>query len=469
MRPNPATPSRVTLAVAALAIPLAFTACADLEGDATSEDLALTSTDLTRVYPNGSGSHQTISTTGNVNVSNPFFLSLGTNGRACVSCHQPAAAWGITPVRFSRSSTRATARIRSSDLNDGSNAPNLPVTTVAQRRTAYSLLLNRGVIRVGLPIPANAEFDLVHGRRSVPLRERRRALPVPSAAAVDEPQVPGDGHVGRPRDRRGRADRRRSGDPVQRRDPRARPGRGRSDGGAAPGDRRLRDRAVHGADHRHARREPDGRWRDGRPRGPVQPAVPHRHQRRARRRPGRHAVLYPRVQHLRRVGRPDGLDAGGGPRLDRARPGHLQHPAVHHLGRSRRQRRARHPEPDRDLHHLPRRPNAGNHSVGLPLDLGLTDPNTFNTDTTPRYTLRNKTTGEIIRTSDPGRSLIDGKWGHVATFKGPILRGLAARPPYFHNGFAASLPDVVKFYDTRFHIGLDAQAAADLAAFLSAT
>jgi hypothetical protein len=31
------------------------------------------------------------------------------------------------------------------------------------------------------------------------------------------------------------------------------------------------------------------------------------------------------------------------------------------------------------------------------------------------------------------------------------------------------LADVVKFYDTRFHIGLDAQAAADLAAFLAAS
>jgi cytochrome c peroxidase len=113
-------------------------------------------------------------------------------------------------------------------------------------------------------------------------------------------------------------------------------------------------------------------------------------------------------------------------------------------------------------------PNAGDHSVGLPLDLGLTDPDKFNVDTTPRYTLTNKTTGAVIRTSDPGRALIDGKWAHVATFKGPILRGLAARPPYFHNGFAPTLTDVVKFYDTRFHIGLDAQSQIDLANFLAA-
>jgi cytochrome c peroxidase len=55
----------------------------------------------------------------------------------------------------------------------------------------------------------------------------------------------------------------------------------------------------------------------------------------------------------------------------------------------------------------------------------------------------------------------------VATFKGPILRGLAPRGPYFHNGFAATLADVVHFYDTRFHLGLDSQSSADLAAFLA--
>jgi cytochrome c peroxidase len=53
-------------------------------------------------------------------------------------------------------------------------------------------------------------------------------------------------------------------------------------------------------------------------------------------------------------------------------------------------------------------------------------------------------------------------------FKGPILRGLAARAPYFHNGTAATLEAVVKFYDTRFHMGLTAQEATDLANFLRA-
>ena len=54
----------------------------------------------------------------------------------------------------------------------------------------------------------------------------------------------------------------------------------------------------------------------------------------------------------------------------------------------------------------------------------------------------------------------------MARFKGPILRGLAARPPYFHNGSAASLADVVDFYDGRFAIGFTSQEKSDLGAFL---
>jgi cytochrome c peroxidase len=86
----------------------------------------------------------------------------------------------------------------------------------------------------------------------------------------------------------------------------------------------------------------------------------------------------------------------------------------------------------------------------------------------PLYTFRNTMTGEVVQTTDPGRALITGRWKDMSLFKGPILRGLAARPPYFHNGFAATLADVVEFYDVRFDIGLSAQEKSDLAAFLRA-
>jgi cytochrome c peroxidase len=64
--------------------------------------------------------------------------------------------------------------------------------------------------------------------------------------------------------------------------------------------------------------------------------------------------------------------------------------------------------------------------------------------------------------------MITGKWADVGKFKGPILRALAARAPYFHNGLASSLEAVVDFYETRFGIGLTAREKADLAAFLRA-
>jgi cytochrome c peroxidase len=62
--------------------------------------------------------------------------------------------------------------------------------------------------------------------------------------------------------------------------------------------------------------------------------------------------------------------------------------------------------------------------------------------------------------------LITGNCADIGKFKGPILRGLAARAPYFHNGSAATLMDVVNFYNQRFGIGLTAQQRDDLVNFL---
>jgi cytochrome c peroxidase len=66
-----------------------------------------------------------------------------------------------------------------------------------------------------------------------------------------------------------------------------------------------------------------------------------------------------------------------------------------------------------------------------------------------------------------GQALIDGKFDHVGKIKGPILRGLAARAPYFHNGSAQTLLDAVRFYEGRFGLVLTPQEESDLVAFLS--
>ncbi|MGE5303074.1 MAG: hypothetical protein ACM3TN_07070, partial [Alphaproteobacteria bacterium] len=110
-------------------------------------------------------------------------------------------------------------------------------------------------------------------------------------------------------------------------------------------------------------------------------------------------------------------------------------------------------------------PNAGDHSVAAPLNIGIADAARRTADM-PLYTLRNTTTGETVQTTDPGRALLTGKWKDIGRFKGPILRGLAARAPYFHDGSAKDLQAVIDFYDSRFGIGFTDQEKKDLIAFL---
>jgi hypothetical protein len=86
----------------------------------------------------------------------------------------------------------------------------------------------------------------------------------------------------------------------------------------------------------------------------------------------------------------------------------------------------------------------------------------------PLYTFRNRTTGEIRKLTDAGQGNITGLWDDLGCFKTPTLRGLAARAPYFHNGMAATLEDVVRHYEKHFGFIFTDAERADLVAFLSA-
>ena len=113
-------------------------------------------------------------------------------------------------------------------------------------------------------------------------------------------------------------------------------------------------------------------------------------------------------------------------------------------------------------------PNVGNHSVSAPLNIGVSDVNSpLDVSYLPTITLQNKTTFEVITTTDPGRALITGLWKDVGRLKGPILRGLPSRAPYFHNGSADTLGDVIDFCNKRFRVGITTQEKKDLIAFLS--
>jgi cytochrome c peroxidase len=119
-------------------------------------------------------------------------------------------------------------------------------------------------------------------------------------------------------------------------------------------------------------------------------------------------------------------------------------------------------------------PNVGDHSIKAPLNIGIADagmnaPPGLDIADLPVFNLRcvsGPLAGNTYTVTDPGRALISGQCADIGKLKGPGLRGLAARAPYFHNGSAATLADVVNFYDQRFGIGFTEQQKRDLVAFL---
>jgi cytochrome c peroxidase len=66
------------------------------------------------------------------------------------------------------------------------------------------------------------------------------------------------------------------------------------------------------------------------------------------------------------------------------------------------------------------------------------------------------------------RAMVSGDIGDVGKFKPPILRGLAARSPYFHAGTAQNIQMLIHFYNARFQIGLTEDEVNDLGSFLEA-
>src|SRR4051812_31139612 len=133
------------------------------DADSTVDTVARCDHDRDHTLPNGvpfrndSGYAATVSTTGSIDLTNEFFQDLGTNGRRCVSCHQPSTGWTVTPESlretFERTrggtvddGTGAGAIFR---LLDGANSPTADVSTQDTRRPAYSMRLKKSLIRAG--------------------------------------------------------------------------------------------------------------------------------------------------------------------------------------------------------------------------------------------------------------------------------------------------------------------------------
>jgi len=446
--------------------------------------------------PNMAGWGSTFNEQGGIDLSNPFFGDFGTNGRRCVSCHLPTAGWGITPPQIQEifALTQGGKLDDGAGLGaifrtvDGSNSPNADVSTLAKRKQAYSMLLNRGLIRVGLPIPANAEFELVavddpYGYASAnELSLFRRPLPaandsflatvmwdgretvVGATIGSDLETQANDATLGHAQGITGLTQTQRA-DILDFEDANYFAqiydyGAGNLDsGGANGGPHNLSNQDFHIGinDNFGDCIDPDntGCRSIGAPLGSGTRGAPFT------------SIVFDIYNAWTNTNSGGNKAAANRRQVARGEALFNTFP-ITISGVSGLNDEAAFGTPTSIVgtcgtcHDTP---NSGNHSVVAPLNIGLTDASRRTADM-PLYTLRNKTTGEIKQTTDPGRALISGKWKHVGRFKGPVLRGLASRAPYFHNGFAADLDAVIDFYNDRFSMNLTTQQHADLVAFL---
>ena len=432
--------------------------------------------------PNGSGFVETYNINNtSIDLTGPFFQSLGTNGRSCSSCHRPLEAWGISAAEVQARFLFTQGLDPIFRTNDGSNCDhNINTSTVDGRRAAYSLLLSRGLIRIALSPPANAQFTVVSVQNpygcsdTSTLSMYRRPLPSTNLKFLST--VMFDGRESSPQT-----------------------GTQKITYATNPGDL-LADLAHQAIDattvHAQAATPPTAQQ--------VQDIVNFEMQLRTAQ-----AIDF-------RAGVLNSDGANGGPVALASQPffigindsfppsfgfnpfGTPFNPAIFDLfnawANSQNPARASIARGQTVFNTKPINitgvagindvlglasltgtcgtchdsPNVGDHSFPAPLNIGVGDlTSPLDVSYLPVITLRNNTTGATVQTTDPGRALITGLWADVGKVKGPILRGLAARAPYFHNGSAASLSDVVTFYDKRFNVAFTDQEKADLVAFLN--
>jgi hypothetical protein len=484
--------------------------------------IGATSTQQITFIPNGTffgnpgGASETYSTVaGGIDETGPFFQNMGTNGRTCASCHVPGEGMSISAAGVQQRFAITAGQDPIFRTVDGSNCNHgVDVSSRPGMMSAYSLLLNRGLIRIGIAVPANADYQVVsvnnqYGcnesdvismyRRPLPttnllflsavMFDGRESTPATGTTKILFANYPtslmndlahqsldatnihaqGDGTRPTPAEQQQIVNFETSLFTAQ--------SIGNDTGG-------LNARGANGGPQAlvtqpffisanssvhflvPALEQPGGLVTPGD--GQFTPAIfntfgpwaefPASSPRAAVARG--EAIFNSKPINITGVAginddvAAGGLVAGGIPALQGT------------CG---------------TCHDTP---NVGNHSFPTPLNIGTGDPSTANssvnmggldisylpsitvckldtTTTPPTPTANCKTT------TDLGQGLIDGKFAHVGKIKGPILRGLSARAPYFHNGAAPTLLDAVRFYESRFGLVLTSQEESDLVAFLS--
>jgi cytochrome c peroxidase len=388
---------------------------------------------------NPSGAAATYSTEGFVDLNNAFHTRQGNNGRTCESCHIPTAGWSINPLDVELRFLLTGGRDPLFNALDA-NSPTAQPKTLAQKYAAYSML-RKGLFRRGGDIPENDETDFHIVKVDDPLNtgaslKRVQAFRRPLATANfhiaqnvgwhdQNTNGTGDVHAGLVAQASGAFS-------------------GALGGPAAPAE--VVDSVV--------------RYEQGL----------------------RFAQTY-----VFGVGALDSCGARGGPQhlsveapvagrfdlfdawIDLV-PGSCTTKAADR----KRAQIARGQEIFNNgdangktclgCHNAK---NNGSNVNGTLFDIGASREK-FRKPGMPLYTLVNDDTGEERKSTDPGRAIRTGKWVDIDKFKTPSLRGVAARAPYFHNGIAPTLNDVVKHYEVALGFKFTKQEREDLVAFLEA-
>jgi cytochrome c peroxidase len=462
-----------------------------------------------RLSADPTGTIATLDVTGPIDESGAFFQSLGTNGRSCATCHAATQAMGLSVKDIQARFAATAGRDPLFAPVDGANCPSGRPGNAAD----HSLLLRHGLIRVFLPVPANAQFTVSvaydpYGCAVVPgsnggapiVSVYRRPLPTTNLNFLSTIMFDGrETHVPLNNGQtfaanlttdltqqaldaitiHAQASQAPTGAQLadivgfelglfsaQSRDEHA--GSLRADG-ALGGARNLAAQAYYpgindtlGADPSGAAFNPDAMtlfaaW--------LNLSGDHKDPSDSNRDAARRAIA-------------------AGEQLFDSAPVHITN--VRGLNDN-----AALGKPDTltgtctTCHDAP---NIGNHSLPLPLDIGTShtllpdaesDPNVaaglaeLSLPDVPVYLINgcpnpfNPGEPESFYTTDPGKALISGLCSDFNRGKGPVLRGLAARAPYFHNGAAADLRELVNFYNQRFQMDLTDEQKQDLVAFLN--
>jgi len=115
-------------------------------------------------FVNPTGESETYSTiNGGIELTGPFFQSLGTNGRSCATCHQPSDGMSVSAANVQQRFALTQGLDPIFRTNDGSNCSHsVDVSTLSGRSAAYSLLRTRGLIRIALEVPEDADYRVVN-------------------------------------------------------------------------------------------------------------------------------------------------------------------------------------------------------------------------------------------------------------------------------------------------------------------